>query len=228
MSNQSIGLDEPLHRYLLDCSVHEPEILAELRQETARLAEHNMQIAPEQGQFMAWLVRLIDVHRYLEIGTFTGYSALAMALAMPPDGQIIACDISRQWTALARRYWQRAGVSERIVLHLRPALETLDELLALGQAESFDFVFIDADKAGYVDYFERALRLVRDGGLIAVDNTLWNGRVADPQDQDPDTVAIRAFNNHLRDHAAVDLSLVPIGDGLSLLRKRGARASSRS
>jgi predicted O-methyltransferase YrrM len=219
MSNRTLGLSDALYDYLLSVSLREPEILAELRGETMAMAERSMQIAPEQGQFMALLVRLTGARRILEIGTFTGYSALAMALALPPDGRIVACDVSEAWTAVARRYWRRAGVEARIELRLAPATETLDALIAEGAEASFDFAFIDADKARYLDYYERSLTLLRPGGLIAVDNTLWGGSVADPAKTDADTAAIRAFNAALHDDARVELSLVPIGDGLTLARK---------
>jgi predicted O-methyltransferase YrrM len=179
-----------------------------------------MQIAPEQGQFMALLVRLLGATRGIEVGVFTGYSSLAVALAMPPAGRLIACDISEEYTAIARRYWAAAGVAGKIELRLAPALETLDALLAEGAAGRFDFGFIDADKGGYADYYERLLALLRPGGLVAVDNTLWGGDVADPANQDPDTLAIREFNEKLRTDERVDVSLVPIGDGLTLARKR--------
>jgi predicted O-methyltransferase YrrM len=180
-----------------------------------------MQIAPEQGQFMAMLVRLLNAREILEIGTFTGYSALAMALVLPPDGRIVACDINDEWTAIGRRYWREAGVAERIDLRLAPALQTLNALLADGGQDRFDFAFIDADKTGYHAYYEACLKLVRPGGLIAVDNTLWDGRVADDSVQDADTCTIRAFNAALHDDVRVDVSLVPIGDGLTLARRRG-------
>jgi predicted O-methyltransferase YrrM len=180
-----------------------------------------MQIAPEQGQFMALLVRLLGARRCLEVGVFTGYSTLAVALALPPEGRVIACDISAEYTAIARRHWDAAGVAGRIELRLGPAADTLDALLAAGGAGSYDFAFIDADKPAYPAYYERCLALLRPGGLIAVDNTLWGGAVADPADQEADTRAIRAFNGRLHGDARVDLSLAPIGDGLSLARKRG-------
>jgi caffeoyl-CoA O-methyltransferase len=180
-----------------------------------------MQIAPEQGQFMALLVELLGVRKALEIGTFTGYSALVVALAMPVDGRLIACDVSEEWTAIGRRYWEEAGVADKIDLRLGPALATLDELLAAGAEESFDFAFIDADKTGYDDYYERSLRLLRPGGLIAIDNVLWNGNLYDLSIDDPDTVAIRALNEKLHTDERVSLSLVPIGEGLTLARKRG-------
>jgi len=220
MSNRSIGLDGPLYDYLLAASLREAPVLARLRAETAEHPRVNMQISPEQGQFMALLAKLTGATRCIEVGVFTGYSSLAVALALPPDGRIVACDISPEYTAVARRYWAEAGVADRIDLRLAPALETLDALLAGGGEATYDFGFIDADKGGYVDYYERLLRLLRPGGLVAVDNTLWDGRVADEGNDEPDTRAIRAFNERLRDDERVDLSLVPIGDGLTLARKR--------
>jgi predicted O-methyltransferase YrrM len=219
MSNQSIGLSADLHRYLLEHAVHEDPLLAELRAETAEMAERNMQIAPEQGQFMALLAKLIGARRYIEVGTFTGYSALAVTLAMPEDGRTITCDVSEEWTAIARRYWERAGVEDRILLKLDPAETTLDGLLAAGVEDTFDLAFIDADKSGYIDYFERCFELTRPGGLILIDNTLWDGKVVDADERDADTEAIRAFNEYLRDREEIDLALVPVGDGLTLVRK---------
>lgn len=220
MSNRTIRLDDDLHAYMLGVSLREPEILAELRRETLAMPNASMQIAPEQGQFMAMLVRLTGARRILEVGTFTGYSALAMAFALPAGGRIIACDVSETWTAIARRYWARAGVSERIDLRLGAAAGTLDALIGAGEAGSFDFAFIDADKENYRTYYERALALLRPGGLVAVDNTLWGGSVIDPAKTDPDTEAIRAFNAHLHADPRVDVTLVPIGDGLTLALKR--------
>lgn len=221
MSNRSIGLEPRLYEYLLSASLREHPALARLRAETASHPRVNMQIAPEQGQFMALLARLVGAVRCIEVGVFTGYSSLAVALALPPAGRIVACDISEDYTQIARRYWEEAGVADRIDLRLAPAIETLDALLAAGEAGRYDFAFIDADKGAYADYYDRSLALVRPGGLIAVDNTLWDGAVADPANQEPDTVAIRAFNEKLRDDPRVDLSLVPIGDGLTLARKTG-------
>jgi predicted O-methyltransferase YrrM len=220
MSSQTINLDSRLHDYLLATSVREPEILQKLRQETASHPEAIMQISPEQGQFMRLLVQLMGAKKTLEVGVFTGYSSLSVALALPADGQIIACDVSEEFTAIARRYWQQAGVADKIDLRLAPALETLDALLADGQAGTFDFAFIDADKENYDGYYERSLQLVRPGGLITIDNVLWSGQVADPQFQDKSTQAIRALNNKLHDDQRVTLSLVPIGDGLTLALKR--------
>ena len=220
MSLQSIGLDERLYRYLLDVSLREPDVLRRLRAETAERENASMQIAPEQGQFMALLVELIGAERTLEIGSFTGYSALAVALALPPHGRVIACEVSEEYATIARRWWDQAGIAEKIELHVEPAIETLDRMLEDGLGRRFDFAFIDADKQGYLDYWERCLRLVRRGGLIAVDNVLWDGRVADPENAEESTQAIRAFNARVRDDDRVDLSLVPIGDGLTLARVR--------
>ncbi|MDJ0936085.1 MAG: class I SAM-dependent methyltransferase [Kiloniellales bacterium] len=220
MSYRPTPLTEDLHRYLLEVSLREPALLARLREETARRGDAGMQISPEQGQFMAFLIELTGARRVLEIGTFTGYSALSMALALPPEGRIIACDIEPETTAVARRYWAEAGVAEKIDLRLAPALDTLEGLLAEGAAESFDFAFIDADKENYEAYYERCLALLRQGGLLAVDNVLWNGAVADPAARDPDTEAIRALNLRMRKDPRISLSMVPISDGLSLARKR--------
>jgi len=200
--------------------LREPELLARLRAETSELPLAMMQIAPEQGQFMQLLVKALGVRRAIEVGVFTGYSSLCVALAMPDDGRIIACDVNEKWTAIARRYWAEAGVDHKIELRLAPATETLDTLIDSGLTASFDFAFIDADKAGYMDYYERALTLVRSGGLIAVDNTLWNGSVADETNQKEDTRAIRALNSHIHADDRVDISLLPIGDGLTLALKR--------
>ncbi len=220
MSSRTLQIDDRLYDYLLAVSLREPEILRRLRAETADMPFAGMQISPEQGQFMALLVELLGAERCLEIGTFTGYSALAVARALPAHGCVVACDINEEYTAVARRYWAEAGVADKIELRLGPALATLDDLIADGAAGSFDFAFIDADKGNYSLYFERALTLVRPGGLIAVDNVLWGGAVADPADEREDTEAIRAFNRALHDDGRVSLSLVPIGDGLSLARKR--------
>ncbi|MBD2072929.1 class I SAM-dependent methyltransferase [Phormidium sp. FACHB-592] len=219
MANQTIELDDQLYRYLQSVSLQEPAILTQLRQETAQQSMSQMQIAPEQGQFMALLVQLMGAKKTLEVGVFTGYSALVVALALPPDGKVVACDVSEEYTTIARRYWQQAGVADKIDLHLAPALETLDQLLAAGQAGTFDFAFIDADKSNYDGYYERSLQLVRSGGLVAIDNVLWSGRVVDPQVQDNRTNSIRAFNQKVHEDERVSLSMVPIGDGLTLARK---------
>lgn len=218
MANASIGLSEDLHTYLVHIGVREAEVLRRIRDRTAPLPEHGMQIAPEQGAFMSLLVRAIGARRCLEVGTFTGYSSTVVALAMPPDGRLVCCDVSREWTDMARQAWADASVEDRIELRLGPAIETLDRLLAEGAAGSFDFAFIDADKPNYDGYVERALRLVRPGGLIAIDNVLWGGRVADASVDDESTNAIRALNDKLAADPRVDLAMVPIGDGLTLLR----------
>ncbi|HEX2244762.1 MAG TPA: class I SAM-dependent methyltransferase [Gammaproteobacteria bacterium] len=220
MSTKTITLTESLHHYLLSVSLREPPILARLREETAQHPLANMQIAPEQGQFMALLVRLMEAKKCLELGVFTGYSALSVALALPPDGKLIACDVNEEWISMAWRYWQEAGVAHKIALRIAPALETLDKLLANGEAGSFDFVFIDADKENYANYYERSLELVRHGGLIVIDNVLWSGRVADPNEQDMDTVAIRRFNTKLHFDERIALSMLPLADGLTLAYKR--------
>ena len=220
MANRSLQMTDGLYDYLLQNSLREPALLAELRAETAKLPMSGMQIGPEQGQFMGLLVELIGARRTLEIGTFTGYSALCVALALPPEGRVTACDISEDYTALARRYWAKADVAGKIELHLAPAVETLDGLIAGGQAGTYDFAFIDADKTGYDAYYERCLVLLRAGGLMAVDNVLWGGDVADPAKTDADTIAIRGLNAKIRDDQRVTASLIPLGDGLTLARKR--------
>lgn len=219
MSNRTINLDDALYRYLLNASLREHPVLAELRAAMRDHPQVNMQIAPEQGQFMQLLIRLTGARRTLEIGVFTGYSALSVALALPDDGRLVGCDISREYTDIARTYWDRAGVAHKIDLRLAIALDTLDALIAQGQSGGFDFAFIDADKTSYDAYFERCLTLLRPGGLIAVDNVLWNGRVAQPA-VDEDTAAIQAFNEKLHDDERIDLTLLPLGDGLTLARKR--------
>lgn len=220
MSSKSLAMGDRLYAYLQAVSVREPEILTELRDETAQQPMAGMQISPEQGQFMALLVQLMGATKTLEVGVFTGYSSLVVALALPPHGKIIACDVSEDYTAIARRYWQKAGVADKIDLQIAPALETLDRLLADGQANTFDFAFIDADKSSYDDYYERALQLVRVGGLIAIDNVLWSGAVADPSITNNSTEKIRALNQKLHQDDRISLSLVPIADGLTLALKR--------
>jgi predicted O-methyltransferase YrrM len=220
MTNRTIGLDDRLYHYLLDNSLREPEPLARLRAETARLPEARMQIAPEQGQFMALLVRLMGARRALEIGVFTGYSSCCIAAALPADGRLVALDASPQWTAMARQYWEELGVAGRVELRLGMALDSLAALRAEGPAP-FDFAFIDADKANDWAYYEHCLALLRPGGLVVVDNALWSGRVVDPEDRSEDTEAIRDFNRRIHGDERVDLSLIPVGDGLVLARKRG-------
>lgn len=220
MSNRSIQLDDALYDYLLKNSLRETEVMRRLREETATLPGSGMQIGPEQGQFMALLVELMGARRCLEVGTFTGYSTLAVAQALPADGRLVACDVNEKTAVVARRYWQEAGVAAKIDLRLAPALDTLDALLAGGAAGSFDFAFIDADKSNYDAYYERALRLLRRGGLIAVDNVLWGGAVTDSARDDADTRAIRALNAKIAGDQRVSCSLLPLGDGLTLALKR--------
>jgi O-methyltransferase len=220
MSSRTLNLDDDLYRYLCGVSLRESEIMRRLREVTASLEEANMQISPEQGQFMALLARLIDARSYLEVGVFTGYSSLAVALALPEDGRVVACDISPQWTRIAQRYWQEAGVAHKVDLRLAPAADSLRALENEGRAGQFDLAFIDADKGGYLGYYEQTLRLLRRGGLLLVDNTLWGGSVADPANEEADTQAIRRFNEALHEDARIDLSVLPVGDGLTLARKR--------
>ena len=219
MARRSLELDDRLYDYLLQFGVRESELLKELRAETAKLSGAGMQIGPDQGAFMAMLVELTGARRALEIGTFTGYSSLCVAGAMPPDGKLICCDVSEEYTKVARGYWRRAGLESKIELRLGPALATLDALIE-AKVEAFDFAFIDADKTNYSNYYERVLQLLRPGGLIAIDNVLWSGDVADPGKRDDDTDAIRALNDKVRNDERVSLSLVPIGDGVTLARKR--------
>lgn len=221
MSSIQLSPTDPLKAYIRDVSLREPDILTRLRAETATLEDAMMQISPEQGQFMQLLVQTLGAHRCLEVGTFTGYSALAVALALPADGKLIACDVSEEWTEIGRRYWSKAGVAHKIDLRLGPAVETLDRLVQSGQAGSFDFAFIDADKPNYDTYYERALTLLRPGGIVAIDNVLWGGSVIKPEkDKDANTLAIRALNRKIKDDARVTISLLTIGDGLTLARKR--------
>jgi predicted O-methyltransferase YrrM len=220
LSRKTEPLTDALYEYVLRVSLREPEVLRQLREETGSLESSNMQIAPDQGQFMALLVQAIGAKNTLEIGTFTGYSALVVALALPPEGRVVSCDVSEEWTAIARRYWKQAGVAHKIDLRLAPALETLDGLLRQGRRDHFDFAFIDADKVSYDAYYERCLELVRPGGLIAVDNVLWHGKVIDAAVTDADTEAIRRLNAKLGTDERVTLSLVPIGDGVTLARRR--------
>ena len=220
MTDRRLQITDDLHRYLVAHSVREPEVLARLRAATASLPAAQMQIGPEQGQLMALLAKLIDARRCIEIGVFTGYSSLAVALALPPDGRILACDVSAEWTAIAQRFWREAGVDQKIELKLQPAVRTLEERLAAGEAGRYDFAFIDADKPAYDAYYELLLKLLRPGGLIALDNTLWSGAVANPDDREPNAVALRALNDKLHRDERIDLSLLPVGDGLTLARKR--------
>ena len=220
MSNRTHTMSEALRAYLVDVSVREPEILAALRDETRPLEHSGMQVSPEAGAFLPLLVELTGARRIIEVGTFTGYSALAMALALPKDGQLIACDVNPETTAIAQRYWAQAGVGDRVTLRLGPGLDTLDGLIAQGQAGTFDMAFIDADKVNYQGYYERCLTLLRPGGVVTVDNVLWGGSVIDESSQSDSTKAIRAFNAAVRDDERVTVSLVPIGDGITVARKR--------
>ena len=220
MTNVSIGLPPEMQAYLVRHGVREPEILKRLRDETALLPQHNMQIAPEQGALLSMLVELIGAKRAIEIGTFTGYSSLVVALAMPPDGTIVCCDVSEEWTSVARRYWAEAGVADRVELRLAPALETLDALLAAGAASTFDFAFVDAQKSEYPDYHERVIQLLRPGGLVAYDNVFWEGGVIDESMQDADTVGVRRLNERLAADERVSITMIPVADGVTLARKR--------
>jgi predicted O-methyltransferase YrrM len=212
---RGIDLTDALYEYIVATGTRETRVQRELRAETQKLPMSGMQIGPDQGALLQVLVRILGARRCLEIGTFTGYSALAVALALPKDGKIICCDVSEEWTAIGRRYWKKAGVERKIDLRLGPALATLK-----GLKGRFDFAFIDADKPNYWKYYERCLRLLRKGGLIAVDNTLWGGSVIDPGKQSESTVALRAFNRRVAKDRRVDIALVPIGDGLTLAVKR--------
>jgi caffeoyl-CoA O-methyltransferase len=221
MSVSFLGLDERISDYVMNNSLREPAVLRRLREETAANNPHAlMAVSPVEGQFMALLVKLIGAVKTLEVGVFTGYSALCTALALPPHGRVVACDISEEWTSVARRYWAEAGVADKITLRLAPAAETLDALLGAGEAGTFDFAFIDADKENYDNYYERALKLLRRGGLVLFDNMLWSGRVADPSVRDAETVALRALNEKLHHDERVFVSLLPVRDGMSLAVKQ--------
>ncbi len=219
MTGRDVKLDDHLYEYVRAHSQHEHPVLRELREATSDMKQAGMQISPEQGQFMALLARLAKAKRALEIGVFTGYSSLAVALALPEDGRLVACDINEEWTSMARRFWEKAGVAHKIDLRLAPAQGTLDDLIANREAGSYDFAFIDADKKRYMAYYERCLTLLRTGGLVVVDNTLWSGAVADPAKKDEDTDAIRAFNDAVCRDPRVAMSLLPIGDGVTLALK---------
>ena len=220
MSNRTLAINDDIHHYLLDHSLRESDSLKALREETMSLELSRMQIAPEQGQFMAMLVRMLGAKNIIELGVFTGYSTLCMAQVLPEDGRVLACDLDEVWTTIARKYWQQAGVDDKIELHLAPAKNTLAALIDKGEQSQFDFAFIDADKENYFGYYEQCLELLRPGGVIAVDNVLWDGHVADSSIQDAETRAIRALNKHIHQDQRVDISLVPVGDGLTLARKR--------
>ncbi len=220
MASKSLGLDDRTATYLRAVSVTDTPVLRRLREETAKLPLAVMQISPEQGEFMAFLIRLTGTTRALEVGTFTGYSALVTAMALPAQGRLVCCDVSEEWTAIGKRHWAEAGVAHKIDLRLGPATATLDAMITEGESELYDQAFIDANKEDYDAYYERCLRLVRPGGLIAIDNVLWGGKAADPAITDKDTAAIRALNAKIKDDARVERCMVPIGDGLTLCRKR--------
>jgi len=220
MGRATVGLDARLARYVAEHSRREPAVLAALRAATARLPDADMQISPEQGQLLALLAQAIGARRVVEIGTFTGYSALWIASALPRDGQLVCCDLSAEWTAIGRRYWAKARVARKIDLRLAPALDTLDALLAAGAADSYDMAFIDADKTNYDRYYERCLRLLRRGGIVAIDNVLWGGSVADRAKGSADTQALRAINDKIHRDRRVAMSMLPVGDGMTLALKR--------
>lgn len=219
MSNRTLSIDDRLYDYICDVCINEAALLTQLREETAQLEYAVMQISPEQGQFMSLLIKLMGAKRAIEIGTFTGYSSICVASAMPEDGQLICCDISPQWTSIAQKYWALAEIENKIELYTQPAEETLQQLLDDGNEKSFDFIFIDADKQNYITYYEMSLQLLRKGGMIAVDNTLWSGAVADPENNEPGTRAIRRFNEMIKKDNRVTKSLLTIGDGLTLILK---------
>ena len=219
MSSRTLRMNDAIDAYLRRVSVRDTDVQRRLREETAALVQAGMQICPEQGQLMRMLAGLVSARRAIEIGVFTGYSALCVALALPEDGELVACDVNEEWTSIARRYWSEAGVASKIRLHLAPALETLDALIGEGRGGEFDMAFIDADKISYDLYYERCLELLRPGGLVLVDNVLWSGKVADENDGSADTVALRAFNAKLGDDSRIDLCMLPVGDGLTIARK---------
>ena len=220
MSSSTIGLNNELRKYMLDVSFRDDEILRQLREETLTLKEAQMQISPEQGAFLSILTKILNAKKTLDIGVFTGYSSLVVARELPDDGSVVACDTSIEWTSIAKKYWKLAGVDNKVGLHLAPARETLEKLIEDGQASTYDFSFIDADKINYQSYYEYSLTLVKPGGIIAVDNVLWSGQVIDEYDSEPATRAIRSFNEKLYQDDRVSISMVPIGDGLTLAYKK--------
>jgi predicted O-methyltransferase YrrM len=220
MSSNTLNMTAELYHYYQSHSFREPEVLQKLREQSYKMSTGHMQISPEQGQFMRLLIELLQAKKTLDIGVFTGYSALSVALALPPDGKVIGCDINVEWTKIARRFWEMAGVADKIDLRLAPALETLQTLAENGEADTFDFAFIDADKLNYLEYYEKSLTLIRPGGLIAIDNVLWGGDVADPAIDDKNTQAIRKVNETVLHDERVTISMLPIGDGLTLARKK--------
>lgn len=220
MAKKTLNLTTDLYQYLLDKSLHEHEVLKALRRETEKLPEHEMQIAPDQGQFFTVLVKLMNASHIIDIGTFTGYSALVFALAIPENGHVITCDINSKCTEVAKQYWEKAGVLNKIELKLAPALDTLDQLLHSDRKNSFDIIFIDADKCNYDNYYEKSLQLLRKGGLVVADNVLWYGRVIDENDHEKTTKAIRNFNDKLAQDNRIDICMLPVADGVTLARKR--------
>lgn len=220
MTRETMNLDDKVYDYLLSVSLRESDVLRQLREETASHQHADLQVSPDEGQFLAFLVKMLNAGKVIEIGVFTGYSSLWMAEALPDDGKLIACDVNEDYTRIARKYWKLAGVEHKIELKLAPALETLDALLESGAECCFDFIFIDALKVEYIDYFQRSLKLLRQGGVMAVDNTLWHGKAADPENNEKLTLAIRKFNTFAYESRHVDLCLIPLGDGLTLCRKR--------
>ena len=219
MSSDTIELNQSLRDYLINVSVKEPGVLKDLREETLQLDEFQMQISPEQGSFLSFLVKLINAKHTLDIGVFTGYSSLVVALQLPQNGYVTACDTNEEWTEIAQKYWKEAKVEDKIDLHIAPAVETLEKLISNGNEGLYDFSFIDADKINYQHYFEQSITLVRKGGVIAIDNVLWGGRVLDNSDTEPATRAIREFNSKLYEDDRVAISMIPIGDGLTLAQK---------
>ncbi len=219
MTRKTLNLSDQVYDYLLSVSLREPEILQQLREETASHPWARMQISPDQGQFLALLVKILNAKKIIEVGVFTGYSSLCMALALADDGKIIACDINEEDTTVAQRYWQQAGVEHKVDLRIAPALETMDALIEKGEHDSYDFVFIDGEKSEYRDYYERSLLLLRTGGLITIDNVLWSGKPADALNTDKDTIAIRDFNSFLHKDMRIEISMLPVADGLTLARK---------
>ncbi len=226
MAHKNLVMTDDLYEYVRSVTLRESEVARRLREETARLPMAMMQISPEQGQVMALLVRLIGAKLCLEVGTFTGYSALRVAEALPPDGRLVCCDINDEWTSIARRYWEEAGVAQKIELHLAPAQETLEKLIAAGEVGRFDFAFIDADKTGYDGYYEATLQLLRPGGLIVLDNMLMRGRVIDPADTSAEVESQRRLSQKLRDDQRVEIAMLPIADGVTLAMKRAAPVSA--
>ena len=220
MSSSTIGLSNKLRKYMLNVSFRDDEILRQLREETLTLKEAQMQISPEQGAFLSILTKILNAKKTLDIGVFTGYSSLVVARELPDDGLVVACDTSIEWTSIAKKYWKLAGIDNKVDLHLAPAKETLEKLIEDGQASTYDFSFIDADKINYQSYYENSLILLKPGGIIAIDNVLWSGQVIDKTDFEPATRAIRSFNEKLYQDNRVSISMVPIGDGLTLAYKK--------